>query len=169
MTSWSGCVSLHRTQAPEFKGCQRAIPEQSVTQGGNYVLDPKDNQGTLHEGVEDFADLFIASTPFTSAVADPQTVPSVSARVPSSLAGRLVHTGGRPDWRRAASNHHPSAAYRGPGRRPPFMHAQQPLLAPHQEHAWRSCPIDHASLLFRCAGLPWAIAKGQSRLQQAAT
>ena len=32
-------------------GCQRAIAEQIVTRGGDYVLGLKGNQGTLHEDV----------------------------------------------------------------------------------------------------------------------
>ena len=32
-------------------GCQRAIAEQIVSQGGDYVLGLKGNQGTLHEDV----------------------------------------------------------------------------------------------------------------------
>jgi predicted transposase YbfD/YdcC len=35
-------------------GCQRAIAEQIIDQGGDYVLGLKGNQGTLHEAVEDF-------------------------------------------------------------------------------------------------------------------
>lgn len=35
-------------------GCQRAIAEQIIDQGGDYVLSLKGNQGTLHEAVEDF-------------------------------------------------------------------------------------------------------------------
>ena len=34
--------------------CQRAIAEQIIDQGGDYVLGLKGNQGTLHEVVEDF-------------------------------------------------------------------------------------------------------------------
>ena len=35
-------------------GCQRAIAEQIIDQGGDYVLGLKGNQGNLHEAVEDF-------------------------------------------------------------------------------------------------------------------
>ena len=35
-------------------GCQRAIAEQIIDQGGDYVLGLKGNQGALHEAVEDF-------------------------------------------------------------------------------------------------------------------
>ena len=35
-------------------GCQRAIAEQTIDQGGDYVLGLKGNQGALHEAVEDF-------------------------------------------------------------------------------------------------------------------
>ena len=35
-------------------GCQRDIAKQIVDQGGDYVLDLKGNQGTLHEAVEDY-------------------------------------------------------------------------------------------------------------------
>jgi len=35
-------------------GCQRAIAEQIVEQGGDYVLALKDNQPTLHEAAKDF-------------------------------------------------------------------------------------------------------------------
>jgi predicted transposase YbfD/YdcC len=35
-------------------GCQRAIAEQIIDQGGDYVLGLKGNQGVLHEAVEDF-------------------------------------------------------------------------------------------------------------------
>ena len=38
-------------------GCQRAIAEQIVAQGGDYVLGLKGNQSTLQEGVEDFFDV----------------------------------------------------------------------------------------------------------------
>jgi predicted transposase YbfD/YdcC len=35
-------------------GCQRAIAEQIIDQGGDYVLGLKGNQGTLHDDVEEF-------------------------------------------------------------------------------------------------------------------
>lgn len=35
-------------------GCQRAIAEQIIDQGGDYVLGLKGNQGNLHEAVEEF-------------------------------------------------------------------------------------------------------------------
>jgi len=35
-------------------GCQRAIAQQIVEQGGHYVLSVKDNQPTLHEHIEGF-------------------------------------------------------------------------------------------------------------------
>lgn len=35
-------------------GCQRAIAEQIIDQGGDYVLGLKGNQGNLHEAVDDF-------------------------------------------------------------------------------------------------------------------
>jgi len=38
-------------------GCQRAIAEQIIAQGGDYVLGLKGNQSALQEGVEDFFDV----------------------------------------------------------------------------------------------------------------
>jgi predicted transposase YbfD/YdcC len=35
-------------------GCQRAIAERIVEQGGDYVLGLKGNQGSLHEAVEEY-------------------------------------------------------------------------------------------------------------------
>ena len=35
-------------------GCQRAIAERIVDQGGEYVLGLKGNQGSLHEAVEEY-------------------------------------------------------------------------------------------------------------------
>lgn len=43
----SGCIVTI-----DAMGCQRAIAEQIVEQGGDYVLALKGNQGTLHEAVE---------------------------------------------------------------------------------------------------------------------
>ena len=42
-------------------GCQHAIAEQIIVQGGDYVLGLKGNQSTLREGVEDFFRVALAS------------------------------------------------------------------------------------------------------------
>ncbi len=43
-------------------GCQRAIAEQIIAQGGDYVLGLKGNQSTLQESVKDFFDVALAGT-----------------------------------------------------------------------------------------------------------
>ena len=50
--------------------CQRAVAEQIIDQGGDYVLGLKGNQGTLHEVVEDFFTLLAHANPFAVVARD---------------------------------------------------------------------------------------------------
>jgi predicted transposase YbfD/YdcC len=62
-------------------GCQRAIAERIVDQGGDYVLGLKGNQGSLHEAVEEY---------FTTAqAADFKNVPYSSTEEVDNEQGRL--------------------------------------------------------------------------------
>ena len=62
-------------------GCQRAIAERIVDQGGDYVLGLKGNQGSLHEAVEEY---------FTTAqAADLKNVPYSYTEEVDNEQGRL--------------------------------------------------------------------------------
>ena len=62
-------------------GCQRAIAQQIVDQGGDYVLALKGNQGTLHEDVRLFLD-----DPKTPVQTAPTTVEGDHGRIESRTA-----------------------------------------------------------------------------------
>jgi predicted transposase YbfD/YdcC len=61
--------------------CQRAIAQQIVDQGGNYVLALKGNQGTLHDDVSTFLD-----DPACKATVTDQTVDSDHGRIETRTA-----------------------------------------------------------------------------------
>jgi predicted transposase YbfD/YdcC len=62
-------------------GCQRAIAERIVDQGGDYVLGLKGNQGSLHEAVEEYFT--------TTQAADFKNVPYSSTEEVDNEHGRL--------------------------------------------------------------------------------
>ena len=49
MLEWRGGIVT-----TDAMGCQRAIAEQIIDQGGDYVLGLKGNQGSLHDAVQDY-------------------------------------------------------------------------------------------------------------------
>jgi len=61
--------------------CQRAIAQQIVDQGGDYVLALKSNQGTLHDDVSTFLD-----EPTCKATASDQTVDADHGRIETRTA-----------------------------------------------------------------------------------
>lgn len=61
--------------------CQRAIAQQIVDQGGDYVLALKGNQGTLHDDVSRFLD-----DPACEATATDQTVDADHGRIETRTA-----------------------------------------------------------------------------------
>jgi predicted transposase YbfD/YdcC len=68
-------------------GCQTAIAEQIVDQGGDYVLALKGNQGTTHQQVVDFFDQHLGATPESGATA-PEQAPSGLPAVLSEEPGK---------------------------------------------------------------------------------
>jgi len=70
-----------RTVTIDAMGCQRAIAQQIIDQGGNYVLALKGNQGTLHADVH----LFLEDTE-TSVQATPGMVDGDHGRIETRTA-----------------------------------------------------------------------------------